>query len=112
MMGYRLIDCWPKRDCNAAARSGMGILILRGLNLITGRGPFLCVRLSPSNQKESQQKRRVVDISLWRSLSFFLCIVQISYKQLQKMLMVHDCLTESLLISLQDVIKTKVIYGY
>lgn len=88
----------------------MGMLILHGLYLITGRGPFLHVRLSPSNQKESQLKRRVVDSSLWKSCSLY--IVQISYQQLLKILRVHECLTDSLLINLYVVNTTKVIYGY
>lgn len=86
----------------------MGILIILGLNLITGWGPFFHERFSPSNQEESQQKRRVVDISLWRSR--FLYIVQISYKQLLKVLKVHECLTESLLMYLYEVNTTKGIY--
>lgn len=88
----------------------MRILILFGLNLITGWGPFLCERLSPSRQQESQQKFRVVDISLWRSL--FLYIVQTSTEQFSKVLLVHECLTESLWMNIYEVKTTKIVYGH
>jgi len=83
----------------------MSTLIRHGLNLNTGWGPFLCVRLSPSKQKESQQKWKVVDISLWRSV--FLYIVQISTKQFWKVLPVSEHLTVSLWMNLYEVCTTK-----
>lgn len=61
----------------------MGVTILRELYLITSGGPFQHERHYPPKQKEEQQGKKVVVISLWRSSYFY--IVDLSFGWFMKM---------------------------